>query len=89
MVARVLAKGLSGMKRADVYSTVREAASGADVERHLAGRLTIKAAGDSGGGAFWIAAPAEPGSYYIFFELDSPTGTLINTAKSPSFSVAG
>jgi len=89
VVARVLAKGLSGMKRADVYSTVRDAASGADVEKHLAGRLKIKAAGDSGGGAFWIAAPSKPGSYYIFFELDSPTGTLINTAKSDPFSVGG
>jgi hypothetical protein len=89
VVALVRAEGLSGMKRADVYSTVRDAASGADVEKHLAGRLKIRAAGDSGGGAFWIAAPSEPGSYYILFELDSPTGTLINTAKSESFSVGG
>jgi hypothetical protein len=89
VVARVRAEGLSGMKRADVYSTVRDAASGADIEKHLAGRLTIKAKGDAGGDAFWIPAPSKPGSYYIFFELDSPKGTLINTAKTETFSVVG
>ena len=87
VVVLVRAEGLSGMKRADLYSTVRDSASGADVEKHLAGRLAIKAAGDSGGGAFWIPAPSEPGSYYILFELDSPSGTLINTVKSDPFSV--
>ena len=57
---------VSGVKRADLYWTMRDAASGGELAddhyvHQLAAHFRIRTTGDSGGRAFWVPAPPQPG----------------------------
>jgi hypothetical protein len=92
VVATVKAVGVSGVKRADLYWTLRDSASGADfADAHyvhqLAGRFRIRTTGDSGGRPFWVPAPPQPGRYFIRFELAAPNGTILALKPTRAFVV--
>ena len=90
VVATVKAVGVSGVKRADLYWTVRDAAGGGELSddhyvHQLAGHFRIRATGDSGGGPFWVPAPPQPGRYFVRFELDAPNGTILASEPTEDF----
>lgn len=92
VVVTVKAVGVSGVKRADLYWTVRDKASGGDLDdehyvHQLAAHFRIHTTGDSGGRPFWVPAPAQPGRYFIRFELDAPNGTILASRPTDEFVV--
>jgi hypothetical protein len=90
VVATVSAVDVSGVKRADLYWSVRPT-TGVLSDKHyrhqLAGHFKIRTTGDSGGRPFWAPAPAPPGRYYVFFELDAPNKTVLATTRTDEFPV--
>jgi hypothetical protein len=42
---------------------------------------------DSGGGAFWVPAPATPGRYIARFDLYTPKGTILASLPTEEFRV--
>ena len=94
VVATIKVVGASGVSRADLFWGLRDVASEQDVSdphyvHQLAARVHIKTTGDSGGGAFWVPAPATPGRYVARFELDTPSGTILASLPTEEFTVAG
>ena len=92
VVATVKVVGASGVGRADLFWTVRDVASESDITapryvHQLAAHFRIKTTGDSGGGAFWVPAPAKPGRYVVRFELDAPNGTILFSVPTEEFVV--
>jgi hypothetical protein len=92
VVATVKVVGASGVGRADLFWTVRDVVSGSDITapryvHQLAAHFRIKTTGDSGGGAFWVPAPAKPGRYVVRFELDAPNGTILFSIPTEEFVV--
>ena len=92
VVATVKVVGASGVGRADLFWTVRDVVSGSDITapryvHQLAAHFQIKTTGDSGGGAFWVPAPAKPGRYVVRFELDAPNGTILFSIPTEEFVV--
>jgi hypothetical protein len=92
VVVTVKAVDVSGVKRADLYWTVRDGASGSDLAdahyvHQLAARFRIRTTGDSGGRPFWVPAPPQPGRYFIRFELAAPNGTILASVPTRPFVV--
>lgn len=92
VVTTVKAVGVSGVKRADLFWTIRDSASGSDhADGHyvhqLAGRFKINTTGDSGGRPFWAPAPPQPGRYFVRYELTAPNGTILNSTQTSTFVV--
>ena len=87
VVATVKAVKVSGVKRADLYWTLRDTASDANVGRGLAGHFKITTTGDSGGRAFWAPAPSPPGRYLVVWTLEKADRTILATAKTDEFAV--
>jgi hypothetical protein len=92
VVVTVKAVGVSGVKRADLFWTVRDSASGSDLAdahyvHQLAARFRIRTAGDSGGRPFWVPAPPQPGRYFVRFELSAPDGTILASTPTGPFVV--
>jgi hypothetical protein len=88
VVVTVRAADVSGVKRADLFWTVRDEASDATIDRQLAGHLKINTTGDSGAAPYWVPAPSQTGRYFILFELDTQSGTILNTTRTDPFAVA-
>jgi hypothetical protein len=91
-VATVKVVGASGVGHADLFWTVRDVVSGSDVAdgryvHQLAAHVKVKTTGDSGGGAFWVPAPAKPGRYLVRFELDAPNRTILFSVPTDEFVV--
>ncbi|HEY8766626.1 MAG TPA: hypothetical protein VIP09_05105 [Dehalococcoidia bacterium] len=92
VLVTVKAIGVSGVKTANLFWTVRDAASGGDLaDAHYVKqpglKLRIRATGDSGGGPVWVPAPNKPGRYFIRLELDAPNGTLLASVPTDDFVV--
>lgn len=92
IVATIKVVGASGVNRADLFWTVRDVASGSDLAddryvHQLAARIRIRTTGDSGGGAFWVPAPASPGRYVARFQLDTASGTILASVPTEEFVV--
>jgi hypothetical protein len=92
IVATVKVVGASGVGHADLFWTVRDVVSGSDVAdgryvHQLAAHVKVKTTGDSGGGAFWVPAPAKPGRYLVRFELDAPNRTILFSVPTDEFVV--
>jgi hypothetical protein len=92
IVATVKADNVSGVKRADLYWTMRDAASGGELAddhyvHQLAAHFKIRTTGDSGGRAFWVPAPPQPGRYFVRFELDAAGGTILASQPTDAFVV--
>jgi hypothetical protein len=90
VVATVSAEDVSGVKRADLYWSVRPT-TGILSDKHYrhqpAGHFKIRTTGDSGGRPFWVPAPAPPGRYYVFFQLEAPNHTVLRTTRTDEFPV--
>jgi hypothetical protein len=92
VVATVKAVQVSGMKRADLYSTVRDSASGSNLSddhyvHRRVGYFKIRTTGDSGGSPFWVEAPRQPGGYFVYFQLEAPNETILASKKTAQFIV--
>ncbi len=92
VVATVKAVNVSGVKRADLFWTIRDSASGSDLAdghyvHQLAGRFKIATTGDSGGRPFWAPAPPQPGSYFVHYQLEAPNGSILNSTRTGAFVV--
>ena len=92
VVATVKAVNVSGVKRADLFWTIRDSASGSDLAdghyvHQLAGRFKIATTGDSGGRPFWAPAPPQPGSYFVHYQLEAPNGSILNSTQTGAFVV--
>lgn len=92
VVATVKAANVSGVKRADLFWTVRDSASGGNLAdaryvHQLTARFQIRTTGDSGGRPFWVPAPGQPGRYFVYFELTAPNGTILASKPTGAFVV--
>lgn len=92
IVATIKVMGASGVSRADLFWGLRDVASERNVSdvryvHQLAAHIHIKTTGDSGGGAFWVPAPATPGRYIARFELYTPRGTILASLPTEEFRV--
>jgi hypothetical protein len=92
VVFTVKAVDVSGVKRANLFWTVRDSASGNDLAdehyvRQLAGRFEIRTTGDSGGRPFWVPAPPQAGRYFVYFELVAPNETILASESTDTFVV--
>jgi hypothetical protein len=92
VVATVKAVGVSGVKRADLYWSIRDSASGNDLAdphyvHQLAGRFKIRTTGDSGGRPFWAPAPPQPGTYLVRYQLEAPNATILASTGTDTFVV--
>jgi hypothetical protein len=92
VVATIKAVGVSGVSRADLYWGLRDVASESDVSdphyvHQLAAHLHIKTTGDSGGAAFWVPAPPTPGRYVARFQLETPSGVILDSTATEEFVV--
>jgi hypothetical protein len=92
VVFTVKAVDVSGVKRANLFWTVRDSASGNDLaDEHyvhqLAGKFQIRTTGDSGGRPFWVPAPPQAGRYFVYFELSAPNETILASKQTDTFVV--